>query len=365
MLNPAANRGVPREPFHTDASPVPTPESKGVPEPEHSLPAGLEPVLRPRRLRVSAPMRNLVAETRVSPAQLIVPAFVRDGIDAPVEIASMPGVYQHTVDSLVEFGRRAADAGVGGIIVFGVPNEADKDFTGSNAWDPQGIQCRAVAALAQAVGDRLVVMADTCLDETTDHGHCGPLRADGSVDNDWAVSCYAATAVAQARAGAAVVAPSGMMDGQVRVIRAALDAAGFTDVTIMAYSAKYASGLFGPFRDAVGCNLTGDRRSYQQDPRNRREGLRETQLDLEEGADMVMVKPASLYLDVLADVAQISPVPVAAYQVSGEYSMIEAAAAQGWIDRDRVVLESLQSIARAGADLILTYYALEAAERLL
>ena len=250
MLNPAANRGVPREPFHTDASPVPTPESKGVPEPEHSLPAGLEPVLRPRRLRVSAPMRNLVAETRVSPAQLIVPAFVRDGIDAPVEIASMPGVYQHTVDSLVEFGRRAADAGVGGIIVFGVPNEADKDFTGSNAWDPQGIQCRAVAALAQAVGDRLVVMADTCLDETTDHGHCGPLRADGSVDNDWAVSCYAATAVAQARAGAAVVAPSGMMDGQVRVIRAALDAAGFTDVAIMAYSAKYASGLFGPFSGA-------------------------------------------------------------------------------------------------------------------
>lgn len=328
-------------------------------EPATRLPLELTPVIRPRRLRKSPAMRRLVAETRVSPSQLVLPVFVRDGIDAPQEIPSMPNQYQHTPASLVELGKRCADAGIGGMIVFGVPREEDKDFTGSNAWQAEGIQNRGISALAEAVGDRLVVMADTCLDETTSHGHCGPLREDGSVDNDWAVSCYAQTAVSQARAGADVVAPSGMMDGQVGAIREALDEAGFGDVAIMAYSAKYASGLFGPFRDAVGCSLKGDRRSYQQDPANRREGMRETLLDLDEGADMVMVKPASFYLDVLSDVAAQSPVPVAAYQVSGEYSMIEAAAAKGWIDRRRVIDESLTSIVRAGADVLLTYYALE------
>lgn len=332
--------------------------------PARKLPHGLTPFVRPRRLRTSVPMRRLVAETRWSPEQLILPVFVRDGISEPVEIPSMPGQYQHTPESLAQLGREAADAGIGGMIVFGVPTDADKDETGSAAWDPNGIQNRGIAALADAVGDQLVVMADTCLDETTSHGHCGPLRPDGVVDNDWAVSCYAATAVSQARAGAAAVGPSGMMDGQVAAIREALDEAGYSDVAIMAYSAKYASGLFGPFRDAVGCALKGDRRTYQQDPANRREGLRETQLDIEEGADMVMVKPASLYLDVLADVAAASPVPVAAYQVSGEYAMIEAAAANGWIDRSRVIDESLTSIVRAGADIVLTYYAIEAAQGL-
>lgn len=332
--------------------------------PARELSPGLTPIVRPRRLRSSVAMRRLVAETRWTPEQLILPVFVRDGISEPVEIPSMPGQYQHTPQSLAELGRRAADAGIGGMIVFGVPNDEDKDETGSAAWDPRGIQNRGVEALAKAVGDQLVVMADTCLDETTSHGHCGPLRPDGMVDNDWSVSCYAATAVSQARAGAAAVGPSGMMDGQVAAIRAALDEAGFSDVAIMAYSAKYASGLFGPFRDAVGSSLQGDRRTYQQDPANRREGLREMLLDVEEGADMVMVKPATMYLDVLADVAEASPVPVAAYQVSGEYAMIEAAAANGWIDRARVIDESLTSIVRAGADIVLTYYAIEVAEGL-
>ncbi|MDD7540888.1 MAG: porphobilinogen synthase [Mobiluncus porci] len=333
-------------------------------EPARKLALEATPVIRPRRLRRSAAMRRLVAETRWSPEQLVLPVFVRDGISSPVEIPSMPGQFQHTPESLAELGKRCVDAGVGAMIVFGVPRDEDKDFTGSAAWDAAGIQNRGISALAEAVGDELVVMSDTCLDETTSHGHCGPLRDDGSVDNDWAVSCYAATAVSQARAGATVVAPSGMMDGQVRAIRMALDDSGFEDVAIMAYSAKYASGLFGPFRDAVGSSLVGDRRTYQQDPANRREGMRETLLDLDEGADIVMVKPASLYLDVLADVAAESPVPVAAYQVSGEYAMIEAAAANGWIDRARVIDESLTSIIRAGADLVLTYYALEAAEGL-
>lgn len=348
--------------------------------PRQSLPPALTPVIRPRRLRTTPALRRLVAETRWQPRQLVLPVFVRDGIDSPVEIPSMPGQYQHTPESLAELGCRAADAGIGGMIVFGVPRDEDKDATGSAAWDAQGIQNRGIEALVAAVGDDLVVMADTCLDETTEHGHCGPLRpgriqensvyyseplsarpAEFVVDNDWSVSCYAATAVSQARAGARVVAPSGMMDGQVAAIRAALDDAGFPDVAIMAYSAKYASGLFGPFRDAVGCSLQGDRRAYQQDPANRREAWRETALDLEEGADIVMVKPASYYLDVLADVAEQSPVPVAAYQVSGEYAMIEAAAAQGWIDRVRVIDESLTSVVRAGADIVLTYYALQAA----
>lgn len=339
-------------------------DASGKVVPNRELPLEATPIMRPRRLRTTPAMRRLVAETRWQPRQLVMPVFVRDGIAAPVEIPSMPGQYQHTPESLAELGRRAADAGIGGMIVFGVPRDGDKDFTGSSAWDPAGIQNRGLEALAKAVGDDLVIMADNCLDETTTHGHCGPLRQDGTVDNDWAVSCYAATAVSQARAGARVVAPSGMMDGQVGAIRAALDEAGFTDVAIMAYSAKYASGLFGPFRDAVGCSLQGDRRAYQQDPANRREGRREALLDLDEGADIVMVKPASFYLDVLADVAAESPVPVAAYQVSGEYSMIEAGAARGWIDRARVIDESLTSIVRAGADIVLTYYALEVAEGL-
>lgn len=339
-------------------------EGSALTVPNRTLPPELTPVVRPRRLRRNPQTRRLVAESRWTPEQLVLPVFVRDGIDAPLEIPSLPGVYQHTIPSLVELGNRAADAGVGGIIVFGVPQDADKDETGSNAWSPTGIQNRGIAALAEAVGDRLVVMADTCLDETTSHGHCGPLTESGDVDNDWAVSCYVATAVSQARAGAAIVAPSGMMDGQVGAIRAGLDEAGFADVSIMAYSAKYASGLFGPFRDAVGCSLHGDRRSYQQDPANRREAWRETLLDLQEGADIVMVKPASYYLDVLADVAAESPVPVAAYQVSGEYAMIEAAAANGWIDRERIIDEALTSIVRAGADIVLTYYAVEVAEGL-
>lgn len=322
------------------------------------------PRLRPRRGRVTAAMRDLVAETHVHRSQLILPVFVRDHIDAPAPIASMPGVYQHTLDSVADEARRAVEAGIGGIMLFGVPAQSDKDAQGSSAWAPDGILNRGIAAVRDAVGDDTVIMADTCLDEFTDHGHCGVLDAAGRVDNDTTLELYARMALAQARAGAQIVAPSGMMDGQVRVIRDALDADGFADVSIMAYSAKYASGFFGPFREAVGCSLRGDRRTYQQDPRNRREGIRETTLDLDEGADFVMVKPAGYYLDVLAEVAEISPVPVCAYQVSGEYAMVEAAAQHGWLDRERVIDESVTSIVRAGADQVLTYWALEIAGRL-
>ena len=319
------------------------------------------PTIRPRRLRSTPAMRALVRETHVDPAKLIWPVFVRDDIDEPREIAAMPGQYQHTIDSLRRAAAEAAEAGVGAIDLFGVP--ARRDAIGSQAWAEDGILNRGLAAVRAEVGDALVVCADTCLDEFTDHGHCGLLDADGGVDNDATLPLYQAMAISQARAGAHMVSPSGMMDGQVAAIRAALDQAGYADVAILAYSAKYASAYFGPFREAVGSTLKGDRRTYQQDPANRREGLFEALLDAAEGADMLMVKPAGPYLDVLADVAAASDIPVAAYQVSGEYAMVEAAAANGWIDRTRVIDESLTGIFRAGADSVLTYWALEVARR--
>ena len=319
------------------------------------------PTIRPRRLRSTPAMRALVRETHVDPAKLIWPVFVRDDIDAPREIAAMPGQYQHTIDSLRRAAAEAAEAGVGAIDLFGVP--ARRDAIGSQAWAEDGILNRGLAAVRAEVGDALVVCADTCLDEFTDHGHCGLLDAEGGVDNDATLPLYQAMAISQARAGAHMVSPSGMMDGQVAAIRAALDQAGYAHVAILAYSAKYASAYFGPFREAVGSTLKGDRRTYQQDPANRREGLFEALLDAAEGADMLMVKPAGPYLDVLADVAAASDIPVAAYQVSGEYAMVEAAAANGWIDRTRVIDESLTGIFRAGADSVLTYWALEVARR--
>ena len=319
------------------------------------------PTIRPRRLRTTPAMRALVRETHVDPAKLIWPVFVRDDIDEPREIAAMPGQYQHTIDSLRRAAAEAAEAGVGAIDLFGVP--ARRDAIGSQAWAEDGILNRGLAAVRAEVGDALVVCADTCLDEFTDHGHCGLLDAEGGVDNDATLPLYQAMAISQARAGAHMVSPSGMMDGQVAAIRAALDQAGYAHVAILAYSAKYASAYFGPFREAVGSTLKGDRRTYQQDPANRREGLFEALLDAAEGADMLMVKPAGPYLDVLADVAAASDIPVAAYQVSGEYAMVEAAAANGWIDRTRVIDESLTGIFRAGADSVLTYWALEVARR--
>ena len=320
------------------------------------------PTIRPRRLRSTPAMRALVRETHVDPAKLIWPVFVRDDIDEPREIAAMPGQYQHTIDSLRRAAAEAAEAGVGAIDLFGVP--ARRDAIGSQAWAEDGILNRGLAAVRAEVGDALVVCADTCLDEFTDHGHCGLLDEEGGVDNDATLPLYQAMAISQARAGAHMVSPSGMMDGQVAAIRAALDQAGYADVAILAYSAKYASAYFGPFREAVGSTLKGDRRTYQQDPANRREGLFEALLDAAEGADMLMVKPAGPYLDVLADVAAASDIPVAAYQVSGEYAMVEAAAANGWIDRTRVIDESLTGIFRAGADSVLTYWALEVARRI-
>ena len=319
------------------------------------------PTIRPRRLRSTPAMRALVRETHVDPAKLIWPVFVRDDIDEPREIDAMPGQYQHTIDSLRRAAAEAAEAGVGAIDLFGVP--AHRDAIGSQAWAEDGILNRGLAAVRVEVGDALVVCADTCLDEFTDHGHCGLLDAEGGVDNDATLPLYQAMAISQARAGAHMVSPSGMMDGQVAAIRTALDQAGHADVAILAYSAKYASAYFGPFREAVGSTLKGDRRTYQQDPANRREGLFEALLDAAEGADMLMVKPAGPYLDVLADVATASDIPVAAYQVSGEYAMVEAAAANGWIDRTRVIDESLTGIFRAGADSVLTYWALEVARR--
>ena len=319
------------------------------------------PTIRPRRLRSTPAMRALVRETHVDPAKLIWPVFVRDDIDEPREIAAMPGQYQHTIDSLRRAAAEAAEAGVGAIDLFGVP--AHRDAIGSQAWAEDGILNRGLAAVRAEVGDALVVCADTCLDEFTDHGHCGLLDAEGGVDNDATLPLYQAMAISQARAGAHMVSPSGMMDGQVAAIRAALDQAGYADVAILAYSAKYASAYFGPFREAVGSTLKGDRRTYQQDPANRREGLFEALLDAAEGADMLMVKPAGPYRDVLADVAAASDIPVAAYQVSGEYAMVEAAAANGWINRTRVIDESLTGIFRAGADSVLTYWALEVARR--
>lgn len=322
---------------------------------------------RPRRLRTTPAMRRLVAETSLEARHLVLPMFVADGIAEPHPISSLPGVVQHTQESLLVAAAEAVEAGVGGLNIFGVPEH--RDAAGCGADDPDGVLNQALAALRAEFGDDTVIMADTCLDEFTSHGHCGVLSVDANgrerVDNDATLQRYVEMALAQAEAGAHVLGPSGMMDGQVGVIRAALDAAGYRHTSILAYTAKYASALFGPFREAVGSTLTGDRKSYQQDPANRRESLREASLDLVEGADMVMVKPASLYLDILRDVADISDVPVAAYQVSGEYAMICAAAEKGWIDQDAIVLESLTSIRRAGADFVLTYFATDVAARLL
>ena len=315
------------------------------------------PVQRPRRLRSSGPLRELIAETRLHPSQVVAPMFVREGIDAPQPISSLPGVVQHTRTSLVAEAKVLADLGVGALILFGIPST--KDSIGSGAFAPEGIVQAALEELQVAVGDRMVVMADLCVDEYTDHGHCGILDGRGSVDNDRTLEVYAKIAVAQARAGAHVVAPSGMMDGQVGVIRQALDAEGFTEVAILAYSAKYASGLYGPFREAVEVEIAGggNRKGYQQDWRNAREALVEVHADIAQGADMVMVKPAISYLDVIAAVRSSVDVPVAAYHVSGEYSMLKAAAANGWIDHDVVAMEHLTAIRRAGADIILTYLA--------
>ena len=317
------------------------------------------PVTRPRRLRQNAAVRAMVAETRLHPRDFVLPVFVKEGATAPAPISSMPRVVQHTLDSLVDEARACVAAGVGGFMIFGVPTT--KDAVGSGGDDPDGILNVAVARVREAVGDDLVVMADLCLDEFTDHGHCGVLDEQGRVDNDATLERYAAMAVAQARAGAHAVGPSGMMDGQVRVVRTALDEAGFIDTIVFAYSAKYASGFYGPFREAVESSLVGDRATYQQDPANVVDALREIQLDLDEGADIVMVKPALPNLDVVRAATEIATVPVAAYQISGEYSMIEAAAERGWIDRRRCALETLTAIKRAGAQITLTYYAREAA----
>jgi porphobilinogen synthase len=304
-------------------------------------------------------MRRLTAETRLHPAELILPVFVREGIGEPLPLQSMPGVVQHSIGSLRRVAADAAAAGLGGVMLFGVP--ATRDATGTGATEANGILNVATRAVIEEVGDAIVVQTDLCLDEFTDHGHCGVLDADGRVDNDATLERYREMALAQADAGSHLLGLSGMMDGQVAAVRDALDAAGHTDTAILAYAAKYASSFYGPFREAVDSQLIGDRRTYQQDPANRREGLREARLDLEEGADILMVKPAMSYLDVLADVAAMSDVPVWAYQVSGEYAMIEAAAAHGWIDRERAIHESLIGIKRAGADAILTYWALELA----
>ncbi|ALR14356.1 delta-aminolevulinic acid dehydratase [Mycobacteroides saopaulense] len=306
-------------------------------------------------------MRRLVAETTLAPRQLVLPMFVADGISEPKPISSLPGVVQHSVESLRRAAEDAVKAGVGGLMLFGVPQEKDKDATGSAGLAPEGILNRALSTLSADLGDATVLMADTCLDEFTDHGHCGVLDASGRVDNDATLTRYVDMAVAQANSGAHVVGPSGMMDGQVAAIRDGLDAAGHTDVIILAYAAKYASAFYGPFREAVGSSLRGDRRTYQQDVANGREALREAELDVEEGADIVMVKPAMAYLDVLRRVADVSPVPVAAYQVSGEYAMICAAAQNNWIDLQAMALETLTSIRRAGADIVLTYWAADAA----
>ncbi|RKR75728.1 porphobilinogen synthase [Frondihabitans australicus] len=322
------------------------------------------PAVRGRRLRATPALRRLVAETRLHPADLILPMFVREGIDADVPIASMPGVAHHSLDSMKPALQRAAAAGVGGVMLFGVPLDEKKDARGSGATDPDGILNRATRVAAAEVGDVMVVQTDVCLDEFTDHGHCGVLDANGVVDNDATLERYREMAVQHADAGAELVAPSGMMDGQVAAIRDALDTAGFGDRAILAYAAKYASAFYGPFREAVQSSLQGDRRTYQMDSANRREGGREVQLDLDEGADIVMVKPAMSYLDVLADTAAISDVPVWAYQISGEYSMMQAAAANGWIDLDAASYESVLGIKRAGAEGILTYFATDLAERL-
>ncbi|MBD8058122.1 porphobilinogen synthase [Cellulomonas sp. JH27-2] len=315
--------------------------------------------IRPRRRRATPAIRRLTAETRLHPAELVLPVFVREGLTEARPIASMPGVLQHTRDSLKKAVAEAAGAGLGGVMLFAIPSH--RDATGTQATDPDGILNVAIADAVAEAGDALVVQADLCLDEFTDHGHCGVLTPDGAVDNDATLVRYAEMALAQAAAGAHLVGLSGMMDGQTGVVRDALDDAGYDQTAVLAYAAKYASAFYGPFRDAVESQLEGDRRTYQMDPANRREAAREVAIDIAEGADVVMVKPAMSYLDVLADVAATSTVPVAAYQVSGEYAMIEAAAANGWIERRRAIVESVLSIRRAGADHVLTYYATELA----
>ena len=318
------------------------------------------PVSRPRRLRATPALRRLTADVAVTPSALILPMFVREGVTEPQPIRSMPGMVQHTLDSLTKAAHEAIEAGVGGLMLFGVP--ARKDAHGSGADAPDGILNLALRRLRSEFADSTVLMSDLCLDEFTDHGHCGVLDDEGRVDNDATLQRYAAMGVAQAEAGAHLVGTSGMMDGQVGAVRTALDRRGSADVGILAYSAKYASGFYGPFREAVDSSLRGDRKTYQQDPaRSVTEALAETALDVSEGADIVMVKPALPYLDVLRAVADASPVPVAAYQVSGEFAMVEAAAANGWLDRDRVMIETLTAIRRAGASMILTYWAVEAA----
>ncbi|HEY7053721.1 MAG TPA: porphobilinogen synthase [Mycobacterium sp.] len=316
---------------------------------------------RPRRLRSTPALRRLVAQTSLEPRHLVLPMFVADGIGEPRPITSMPGVVQHTRETLREAAAQAVAAGVGGLMVFGVPRDEDKDAAGSAGSDPDGILNVAMRDLAKDLGEATVLMADTCLDEFTDHGHCGVLDAAGRVDNDTTLKRYVEMAVAQADSGTHVVSPSGMMDGQVAAIRDGLDAAGHTDVVILAYAAKFASSFYGPFREAVASSLSGDRRTYQQEPGNAREAVREIRLDIDEGADIVMVKPAMAYLDVVAAAAELSPVPVAAYQVSGEYAMIRAAADNGWIDGRAAALETLTSIRRAGADIVLSYWAADVA----
>ncbi|MBB5633181.1 porphobilinogen synthase [Cryobacterium mesophilum] len=318
------------------------------------------PDRRPRRLRATPAMRRLVAETRLHTAELILPMFVREGISRPVPIRSMPGVVQHSLDSFRAALGEAAATGIGGVMLFGVPEH--KDAIGSGATDDNGILNVATRIAVAEVGSALVVQTDLCLDEFTDHGHCGVLDADGRVDNDASLVRYQEMALAQVAAGSALLGLSGMMDGQVAAVREALDSASHFQTAILGYAAKYASAFYGPFREAVDSSLVGDRRTYQQDPANRREGVYEARLDIDEGADIIMVKPAMGYLDVLADVAAESPIPVWAYQVSGEYAMVEAAAANGWIDRERAIMESLVGIRRAGAEAVLTYWAVEAAE---
>ncbi|HEY2669543.1 MAG TPA: porphobilinogen synthase [Rugosimonospora sp.] len=320
------------------------------------------PDIRPRRLRRTPAMRRLVSETELAPRQLILPMFVREGLTEARPISTLPGVVQHSRESLRKAAAEAVAAGIGGLMLFGVPERRDE--VGSGGTDPDGILNVAIRDVIAEVGDSTVVMSDLCLDEFTSHGHCGVLSQDGAVDNDATLARYGEMAVAQAAAGVHVVGPSGMMDGQVGYVRRVLDAAGYADVAILAYAVKYASALYGPFREAVESALVGDRRTYQQDPANAREALREVALDVAEGADMVMVKPALPYLDVLAAVASSVDVPVSAYQISGEYAMVEAAAANGWLDRERTMLETLTSIRRAGAQTILTYWAVEAARLL-
>jgi porphobilinogen synthase len=320
------------------------------------------PIVRPRRMRTSPAVRRLVTETRLHPADFILPMFIKEGLTEPRAITSLPGVVQHTRESLRKAAAQAVQAGVGGIMLFGVPEQRDE--IGSGGTDPDGILNVAIRDVVAEVGDSTVVMGDLCLDEFTSHGHCGVLAADGTVDNDATLERYAEMAVVQAEAGVHMVGPSGMMDGQVGVVRKALDAAGHQDVAILAYAVKYASAFYGPFREAVESSLVGDRKTYQEDPANVREALREVALDVAEGADIVMVKPALAYLDVIAAVRSTVDLPVAAYQVSGEYAMVEAAAANGWLDRDRVMLETLTAIKRAGAQMILTYWAVDASHLL-